>query len=197
MDTIEDWELIHRFRSGDETALETLIQRYQEELYSFIFYKIKDENLANDFFQDTFIKIITTLKSGNYKERGKFFAWAKRIAHNLIIDYFRAKSRYYKISETSFPDEDFSIFDIIEEPSENIEELLINEQIQNDLYRMIDLLPQNQREVIELRYFKGLSFKEIAEDTDAGINTTLGRVRYALINLRKIMIENKISLTLE
>ena len=154
-----------------------------------------DEDLANDIFQDTFMKIIVTLKEGRYNEEGKFILWAKRIAHNLIIDHFRLKSKNQKISETTYENEEFSIFDLLREPSENIEDQLITSQIYGDLAKMLVLLPENQREVIKLRFFDGLSFKEIAEHTDTSINTTLGRVRYALINLRKIMDDHQIVLT--
>ena len=154
-----------------------------------------DEDLANDIFQDTFIKVIVTLKEGRYKEENKFILWAKRIAHNLIIDHFRLQSKNIKISETSFENEEFSIFDIIKKPDGNIEDMLIENQINEDLVKMLVLLPENQQEVIKLRYFDGLSFKEIADHTETSINTTLGRVRYALINLRKIMEEHKIVLT--
>jgi len=197
MEKLSDKELIVLYQKGNESALAHLIERYQQDLFTFIFYKIRDEDLANDFFQDTFIKIIITLKNGNYTETGKFYAWAKRIAHNLIIDYFRAQSKQIKVTETSYAEEDFCIFDLIGEPSANIEEELIQHQILEDLHKMLTFLPESQKEVIELRYFKGLSFKEIAEQTQSSINTTLGRARYALINLRKIMNDNKIKLTLE
>ncbi len=154
-----------------------------------------DEDLANDIFQDTFMKIIVTLKERRYKEENKFILWAKRIAHNLIIDHYRLQSKNIKISETSFENEEFSIFDIIKEPENNIEDKLIDNQINEDLLKMLVMLPDNQQEVIKLRFFDGLSFKEIADHTDTSINTTLGRVRYALINLRKIMEEHKIILT--
>ncbi len=154
-----------------------------------------DEELANDLFQETFMKIIVTLKEGRYKEENKFILWAKRIAHNLIIDHYRLKSKHIKVSESSYQDEEFSIFDIVKEPDDNIEDLLINQQINDDLFRMLSMLPDNQQEVIRLRFFDGLSFKDIAEHTDSSINTTLGRVRYALINLRKIMEDNNIILT--
>lgn len=154
-----------------------------------------DEDLANDIFQETFMKIIITFKENRYNEEGKFIIWAKRIAHNLIIDYFRLKNKYNKISETTFENEEFSIFDMISEKEENIEERLISLQINEDLMKMLELLPDNQKEVVKLRFFDGLSFKEIAEQTETSINTTLGRVRYALINLRKIMEENQIVLT--
>lgn len=195
MKTQTDSKLILQYQNGDEKALSILINRHKKDLFTFIFYKLMDEDLANDIFQDTFIKIIVTLKEGRYKEENKFILWAKRIAHNLIIDHFRLQSKNVKISETSFENEEFSIFDIIKEPENNIEDRLIANQINEDLLKMLVLLPENQQEVIKLRFFDGLSFKEIADHTDTSINTTLGRVRYALINLRKIMEEHKIILT--
>ncbi|TDX84858.1 RNA polymerase sigma factor [Epilithonimonas xixisoli] len=195
MKTQTDSQLITQYQNGDENSLSLLIKRHKKDLFSFIYYKLMDEDLANDIFQDTFIKIIVTLKEGRYKEENKFILWAKRIAHNLIIDHFRLQSKNIKISETSYENEEFSIFDIIKEPESNIEDRLIDKQINDDLLRMLVMLPENQQEVIKLRFFDGLSFKEIADHTDTSINTTLGRVRYALINLRKIMEEHKIILT--
>lgn len=195
MNALTESLLISKFREGNENALAILIDRHQTELYTFIFYKIMDEDLANDVFQETFMKIIITLKEGRYNDEGKFVLWAKRIAHNLIIDHFRLKVKQNKVSETSFEDDGYSIFDTISEQSENIEEQLISNQINKDLLKMVSFLPENQQEVIKLRFFDGLSFKEIAEQTDSSINTTLGRVEYALINLRKIMEDNKIILT--
>lgn len=190
----DSW-LISNFKNGNEKALSVLIERHQKEIFTFIFYKLMDESLANDIFQDTFMKIIVTLKEGRYNEEGKFVLWAKRIAHNLVIDHFRLKAKHNKVSETSYDNEEFSIFDLISVQEENIEEQLVSRQIQEDLMRMLDYLPKNQQEVIKLRFFDGLSFKEIADQTDSSINTTLGRVRYALINLRKIMEEHQIILT--
>lgn len=195
MTTQTDSWLISEYRNGNEKTLSILIKRHQKDLFSFIFYKLMDEDLANDIFQDTFMKIIVTLKEGRYNEEGKFILWAKRIAYNLIIDHFRLKSKHIKVSETTYDNEEFSIFDLISEKEENIEERLISQQIQQDLMKMLIFLPENQQEVIKLRFFDGLSFKEIADQTDTSINTTLGRVRYALINLRKIMEEHKIILT--
>ncbi|MGA9213495.1 RNA polymerase sigma factor [Kaistella sp.] len=195
MDKNTDSWLISNFKNGNEKALAVLIERHQKEIFTFIFYKIMDETLANDIFQDTFMKIIVTLKEGRYNEEGKFVLWAKRIAHNLVIDHFRLKAKHNKVSETSYDNEEFSIFDLIAVKEENIEDQLISRQIQEDLMKMLDCLPENQQEVIRLRFFDGLSFKEIADQTDASINTTLGRVRYALINLRKIMEEHQIILT--
>lgn len=195
MKTLTDSLLITKYQEGDECALSELIRRHQKELYSFIFYKIMDEELANDLFQDTFMKIIVSLKEGRYNDDGKFILWAKRIAHNLIIDHFRLKNKYVKISETTYENEEFSIFDLLRETEENIEDRLITNQIHEDLMKMMVHLPENQQEVIKLRFFDGLSFKEIAEQTNTSINTTLGRVRYALINMRKIMEDNQIILT--
>lgn len=196
MNMLSDNILISLYQQGNEEALKHLIQRYKSPLFSFIFYKIQDNELANDFFQDTFMKIIITLKEGKYNEEGKFILWAKRIAHNLIIDHYRAKNKYYKVSETTYTaDEEFSIFDVLCDTSKNIEDQLITEQIYQDLHNIITYLPENQQEVLRLRFFEGLSFKEIAEHTKTSINTILGRVRYALINLRKIVEENQIVLT--
>lgn len=195
METHTDNLLISRYQKGDENALSILISRHQKELFSFIFYKLMDEELANDVFQDTFMKIIVSLKEGRYNDDGKFILWAKRIAHNLIIDHYRLKSKHIKVSETTYENEEFSIFDLLKETEENIEERLITNQIYDDLMKMLVFLPENQQEVIKLRFFDGLSFKEISEQTNTSINTTLGRVRYALINMRKIMEENQIILT--
>lgn len=195
METLTDSLLISRYQKGDENALSILISRHQKELFSFIFYKLMDEELANDVFQDTFMKIIVSLKEGRYNDDGKFILWAKRIAHNLIIDHYRLKSKHIKVSETTYENEEFSIFDLLKETEENIEERLITNQIYDDLMKMLVFLPENQQEVIKLRFFDGLSFKEIAEQTNTSINTTIGRVRYALINMRKIMEENQIILT--
>ncbi len=195
MKALTDSLLIAKYQKGDESALSELIRRNQKDLYSFIFYKIMDEELANDLFQDTFMKIIVSLKEGRYNDDGKFILWAKRIAHNLIIDHFRLKNKYVKISETTYENEEFSIFDLLRETEENIEDRLVTKQIYEDLMNMMIYLPENQQEVIKLRFFDGLSFKEIAEQTNTSINTTLGRVRYALINMRKIMEDNQIILT--
>ena len=192
---ITDSLLIAKYQKGDEDALSELIRRNKKELYSFIFYKIMDEELANDLFQDTFVKIIISLKEGRYNDDGKFILWAKRIAHNLIIDHFRLKNKYVKISETTYENDEFSIFDLLRETEENIEDRIVTNQIYEDLMKITLFLPENQQEVIRLRFFDGLSFKEIAEQTNTSINTTLGRVRYALINMRKIMEDHQIILT--
>ena len=195
MKTKSDSVLISMFQKGNEAALAVLIERHQKELFSYIYYKLMDDDLSNDIFQDTFMKIIVTLKQKRYNEEGKFILWAKRIAHNLIIDHFRLKSKVQKVSETTYDNDEFSIFDVLQDKEDNIEEQLIGLQINEDLHRMLLCLPENQQEVVKLRFFDGLSFKEIAEHTNTSINTTLGRVRYALINLRKIMEEHQIVLT--
>lgn len=192
-----DSTLIERYQNSDEKALQQLIETHQRDLYSFIFYKVMDEQLANDFFQETFIKIILKLKEGKYKEEHKFILWAKRIASNLIIDHYRSLSRAPHISETTYANEDFCIFDGIPESQLNVEEQLVLTQIQEDLHRIIALLPENQQEILRLRFYDELSFKEIAERTNVSINTTLGRMRYALTNLRKIIDEKQINLTLQ
>lgn len=187
-----DKELICQYQSGREKALNILIIKHQKELFNFIYYKILDSDLANDFFQETLIKIITKLRKKEYNEEGKFILWAKRIAHNLIMDHFRYQARNRIISEC---DQEYSISNSIEDTEKNIEERIITSQINHDLFKMISHLPYNQQEVIKLRFFDGLSFKEIARQTNSTTNTTLGRVRYALINLRKIMNENQIILS--
>lgn len=195
MDQHTDSKLVELYQNGQEAALKCLIVRHEKEIFSYIFYKVMDRDLANDIFQDAFMKIIITLKKGRYDEKGKFIFWAKRIAHNLVIDFYRLKAKNRNISESSYQNDDFSILDLIQEPSENVEEGLITQQIQGDLLKLMMCLPEKQREVIQLRYFDNMSFKEIAEHTECSINTTLGRVRYALINLRKLKEEHDIILT--
>ena len=195
MNDFTDSKLVALYQNGDETALEILINRHQKDIFSYIFYKVLSKDLANDIFQDTFMKIIVTLKKGRYNEEGKFILWAKRIAHNLVIDHYRLKAKNRNISETTYVNEEFSILDLIQEPTENIEEVMITAQINCDLAKLIVLLPEKQQEVIRLRFFDNMSFKDIADHTECSINTTLGRVRYALINLRKIKDEHKIILT--
>lgn len=190
-----DTQLITCYQQGDEQALAHLIQKHQKELFSYIYYKVMDEELANDFFQETFIKIIINLKEKKYTEENKFILWAKRIAMNLIIDHYRAKSKHQNISETTFQDDEFSIFDILQEPEDNVEDKLILSQIYSDLGQILTFLPQNQQEIIRMRFYDNLTFKEIAEQTETSINTTLGRMRYALMNIRRIIAENKIILT--
>lgn len=195
MEIIDDSHLVDAYILGDEAALAELIDRHKNKVYGFIFSKVLDKNIAEDIFQDTFVKVILTLKEGKYNEEGKFLPWVMRIAHNLSIDYFRSRRRMPIIGET-FVDEDFSIFDFLADPEDCSETKIIKDQIDKELRLIIEYLPQDQQEVLKLRIFKGLSFKEIAEETDVSINTALGRMRYALINLRKVIEDKNLSLTM-
>ena len=188
---IADSLLIQNYMNGDERALETLINRHNQRLSSFIYSKVSDREITEDIFQDTFIKVIRTLKRGRYNEEGKFLPWVMRIAHNLIIDYYRKNSRMPMFEGTS----SFNIFSVISDEKLNIEKQLIKNQIDEDLVLLIDELPVDQRDVLVMRIYKDMSFKEISENTGVSINTALGRMRYALINLRKIIEENNIVLT--
>ena len=192
-----DSSLIHLYMEGNETALETLINRYKSRIYSFIYSKVLDRDVTEDIFQDTFIKVILTLKSGRYNEEGKFLPWVMRIAHNLTIDYFRSNKKMPTVSETVGFSEEYNIFDFLGNCDECTETKIIRTQIDNDLRNLVTQLPDDQREVLELRIFKDLSFKEIAEETNVSINTALGRMRYAIINLRKIVENSQITLTID
>ena len=195
MEIIDDSQLVDAYILGNEAALAELIDRHKNKVFGFIFSKVLDKDVAEDIFQDTFVKVILTLKEGKYNEEGKFLPWVMRIAHNLSIDYFRSRRRMPVIGET-FMDEDFSIFDFLADPEDCSETRIIKDQIDKELRLIIDYLPEDQQEVLKLRIFKGLSFKEIAEETNVSINTALGRMRYALINLRKVIDDKNLSLTL-
>lgn len=188
-----DIALIHAFQNGNPNALDRLIDRYKDKLYSTIFFLVKDQWIADDIYQDTFIRIIDTLRFNRYNEQGKFLPWAARIAHNLCIDYFRKQKRKPTIV-TSESSELNDIFEMIDSHIDNAEQRIIRMQSYGKVYQMLDKLPSDQREVIILRHFADLSFKEIASMTNCSINTALGRMRYGLINLRKIMIDNSITL---
>ncbi|MEM8847527.1 MAG: sigma-70 family RNA polymerase sigma factor [Bacteroidota bacterium] len=188
---IDDSILVKNYIAGDEKALETLINRYNQRISSFIYSKVLDRDVAEDIFQDTFIKVIKTLKRGSYSEEGKFLPWVMRIAHNLIIDHFRKNKRMPKFEGS----DDFNIFSVIKDDKLNAEKRIIKEQIDKDLTLLIDELPDDQREVLVMRIYKDMSFKEISENTGVSINTALGRMRYALINLRKIVERHNIVLT--
>lgn len=187
---LTDSVLLQQYMNGDESAFSYLIKRHESKVFGFIYSKVNDVDLANDIFQDTFIKIIHTIKHKNYQEEGKFIQWTMRIAHNLIIDHYRKVSKHQFKRDT----EEYSIFDRVVDDSPNIENIMIDFQIENDIKKIIECLPKDQREVIELRIYEDLSFKEIADQTNVSINTALGRMRYALINLRKIIEENQIIL---
>lgn len=193
--TIEDSQLVKHYLMGNEDALEALITRHKNRIYGYIFSKVLNKNIAEDIFQDTFVKVILTLREGKYTEEGKFLPWVMRIAHNLTIDHFRSMKRMPTIGET-FTNEEFGIFDFLADAEDCTETKIIKDQILKELRLIIEFLPEDQREVLELRMFKELSFKEIAEETNVSINTALGRMRYALINLRKLIDEKQLNLTL-
>lgn len=184
---ISDQELINRYLSGNESSLEQLIYRHKSKVFSYILMVVKNKQHADDIFQDTFIKVINTLKSGTYKEEGKFIQWVMRIAHNLVIDHFRKSKRIPLVESVNG---EVSILDNLSIFDDSIEDKIINEQIHNDVRSLIEYLPAEQREVLMMRHYADMSFKDIAEQTDVSINTALGRMRYALINMRK-MIESK------
>ncbi|MFG6686980.1 RNA polymerase sigma factor [Mariniflexile sp. HNIBRBA6329] len=188
---IQDSTLVSNYIKGDESALETLINRHKQKIYSFIYSKVYDRDVAEDIFQDTFIKVIRTLKRGAYNEEGKFLPWVMRISHNLVIDFFRKNNRMPKFDNT----DEFNIFSVLSDNSLNAENSIIKEQVETDVRRLVDELPEDQREVLLMRIYEDLSFKEISDKTGVSINTALGRMRYALINLRKIIDKHNIILT--
>ena len=188
---LSDAILVKNYVGGDEIALATLIERHQAKIYGFIYSKIQDRDVCEDVFQDTFVKVIKTLKSKSYNEEGKFLPWVMRIAHNLVIDYYR-KSKKMPMQRDN---DEYSIFSFISDNSPNIESRIITEQVELDLSRIIEELPDDQKEVLIMRIYQDLSFKEIADLTGVSINTALGRMRYALLNLRKVIEKNQIILT--
>jgi len=190
---LSDKELIGRYLQGNHSSLEILIHRHQNRVYAYILMITKNKELADDLFQDTFIKVINTIRSGSYNEEGKFLQWVMRIAHNLVIDHFRKSNRIPVIDNNK--KDDYDIFDNLNITDESIEDRIITEQIHNDIRKLIELLPTEQREVLFMRHYAEMSFKDIAEVTDVSINTALGRMRYALINLRKLIAEKNIILT--
>jgi RNA polymerase sigma factor (sigma-70 family) len=190
---MSDQDLIQQYLAGNNIAIEKLINRHRTKVYTYIVLVVKNQQLAEDIFQDTFIKVIRSLVDGKYKDNGRFVSWVIRIAHNLIIDHFRKEKQ---INTLSNDDYEADIFNSKKFSDHNIEDLMIRDQITNDVRQLIDELPDEQRQVILLRHYGGLSFKEIADQTDVSINTALGRMRYALINLRKLLARKNISLTL-
>jgi RNA polymerase sigma-70 factor (ECF subfamily) len=183
--------LVKNYVAGDENALTILINRHQSKIYGFIYSKLSDRDISDDIFQDTFIKVIKTLKSNSYNEEGKFLPWVMRISHNLIIDHYRRNKKMPMYRET----EEFSIFSIMSDNVPNIESKLITTQVENDLRKLIEELPAEQKEVLMMRMYQDLSFKEISETTGVSINTALGRMRYAIMNLRKVIDKHQIILT--
>jgi RNA polymerase sigma-70 factor, ECF subfamily len=188
---IPDSILIQNYVAGNESCLETLIKRHESKIFGFIYSKISDRDITNDIFQDTFIKVIKTLKSNSYNEEGKFLPWVMRISHNLIIDHFRKSKKMPMFRET----EEFSIFSIMSDDSLTIENKIISDQVETDLKKIIEELPEDQKEVLVMRMYQDMSFKEISESTGVSINTALGRMRYALMNLRKVIDKHQIILT--
>ncbi|MCH3884850.1 RNA polymerase sigma factor [Tenacibaculum aquimarinum] len=189
-DVAQDSTLVSEYINGNELALETLIKRHKQRLYSFIYSKIQNRDITEDIFQDTFIKVIRTLKKGNYNEEGKFLPWVMRISHNLVIDHFRKSNRMPKFRNT----DEFDIFSVLSDGALNAEKRMVKEQISADVRELIEELPEEQKEVLKMRIYNDMSFNEISENTGVSINTALGRMRYALINLRKIIEKNKIIL---
>ena len=186
-----DADLVKSYINGSEIALESLVNRHKLQIFNFINSKVNDRDKSEDIFQDTFIKVIKTLKNGSYNEEGKFLPWVMRIAHNLVIDYFR-KSNRIPIIENK---EEFDIFQFLSDTTPNAESVLVEEQVLKDIQNLIEELPEDQKEVLIMRLYRDMSFKEIAENTKVSINTALGRMRYAIINLRKLIKENNIFLT--
>lgn len=187
-----DYDLVKQYIDGDHDSIDALITRHKDRVYTYIYLIVKNHQLTEDLFQDTFIKVIRSLRMGKYHDNGKFLAWVLRIAHNLIIDFFRKEKQSNTFSKDDY---EVDIFNSCKYCDGNYEDELIKNQILMDIRGLIEELPDDQREVIILRHYKGLSFKEIAEHTDVSINTALGRMRYALINMRKIIDERKMSLT--
>ena len=189
---VNDQELVQAYIKGDQSAIEILINRHRSKVYTYILLTIKNQPLAEDLFQETFIKVIQSLRAGKYRDNGRFLSWVIRIAHNLIIDHFRKEKQMNSVSND---DSEVDLFNSKKLSDSNIEELIVNSQIRAEVRTLINELPDDQREVVLLRHYGELSFKEIAEQTDVSINTALGRMRYALINLRKLIKEKDLSLT--
>jgi RNA polymerase sigma-70 factor (ECF subfamily) len=188
---LPDAILVNKYIAGDENSLAILVERHQSKIYGYIYSKVSDRDLTEDIFQETFFKVIHTLKSKKYyNEEGKFLSWVLRIANNLIVDKFRSDKKMYMKRDK----EEFSIFSTITDNSPNIEKELIKNQVDADLKKIIQELPQDQKEVLMMRYYSDMSFKEIADITGVSVNTTLGRMRYAITNLRKVIEKNQIYL---
>ena len=191
-DKLSDNELVLRYQSGDECALKTLIERYEKRLFSYILVSVKNKELAEDIFQDTFIKVINTIRSGNYYDEGKFFQWIMRIANNLKVDYYRRSQKLPVMAAT----ENYDALDFLTSKEESVEQMMVREQVYADLDRVVEHLPAEQREVLKLRIYDDYSFKEIAAVTGVSINTALGRMRYAILNMRKLIRDHQISVEL-
>lgn len=196
MKQLDDRDLITEYIGGNERAFEVLLARHKDKIYRFIYMKLRNQELANDVFQETFVKIIKTLKVGSYNEEGKFLPWAMRIAHNLVIDHFRKASKVRMISESSSNYDDFNIFSTLSQTDKNMEQSMSHEELEKQMVELIDYLPETQRAILKMRIFQDMSFKDIAESEDISINTALGRMRYALINLRKMIDKHQLVVNL-
>ncbi|MEY3198759.1 MAG: hypothetical protein RJA13_717 [Bacteroidota bacterium] len=196
MKQLDDRDLITEYIGGNEKAFEVLLARHKDKIYRFIYMKLRNQELANDVFQETFVKIIKTLKVGSYNEEGKFLPWAMRIAHNLVIDHFRKASKVRMISESSSNYDDFNIFSTLSQTDKNKEQSMSHEELEKQMVELIDYLPETQRAILKMRIFQDMSFKDIAESEDISINTALGRMRYALINLRKMIDKHQLVVNL-
>jgi RNA polymerase sigma-70 factor (ECF subfamily) len=192
LQNLADQELISLYLSGNEGAFAQLLKRHKDRLFRYINSKVRDADLANDIFQDAFMKVIMTMKSGNYNEEGKFLPWLMRISHNLIIDHFRKTNKVRFLSESRTLNEEFTIFHKLSSDEKNYLEDRCETELESQMLGLLDHLPTMQREIIQMRIFQDMSFKEIAEMEDVSINTALGRMRYALINMRKLIASNKI-----
>jgi len=190
LSNLSDQELVKKYINGDNFSFEILLNRHKNRVFAFIMSKIKNKDISEDVFQDTYVKVVNSLQKGKYNEEGKFLPWVMRIAHNLVIDHFRKQKKMHMIRSNS----DFDIFDVIKDNEINIDEKLIKDQVYYDLKSLIELLPADQMEVLKMRYFEELSFKKIAQKIDISINTALGRMRYALINLRALSKKHHIDL---
>ena len=195
LESMTDEELALSYINGNNQAFDKLLSRSQDKIFNYIMYVVKDEDLANDLFQETFLKAITKMRSGRYTDTGKFFWWLTRVAHNVIIDYYRAQKSSKIVEPTK--DNDLSNLSSNSLMDSNRESELANEQVLRDVKKLVEALPESQREVVIMRYFQELSFKEIAEMTGVSINTSLGRMRYALMNLRKLTHQHGVNLVLE
>lgn len=189
---LDDQQLVSLYTNGEEQAFEVLLLRHKDKIFRSVYNKVRDRELAEDIFQETFVKIINTLKLGNYNEEGKFLPWAMRIAQNLVIDHFRKSGRMRMIGERNSRNEEFSIFSVLKLEDANIEQSITREELEQQMISLIDYLPESQRDIIMKRIFQDLSFKEIADMEDISINTALGRMRYALINLRKMIEKHQL-----
>lgn len=187
MKYLDDSVLVRNYIDGNEKAFEVLVMRHKDKIHRYVYLKVKDQLLAEDIFQETFIKVIRTIKLGSYNEDGKFLPWVMRIAHNLVIDYFRKANKVKMISETSSKNEEFNIFSTLALEDMNVQDQITMDELKTQMVDLIEHLPDSQREILKQRIFQDLSFKEIADMEDISINTALGRMRYALINLRKLI----------